>query len=56
MNHDIGLKVINADVECGKGDQKEGEGGDVHADEVVGKLAFEKNNEVGRAIICIDNR
>ena len=50
MNHNIRLEVINADVECGKGDCKEGERGNVHADKVVGKFTFEDNNEICFAI------
>ena len=32
MKHNIGLKVINADMHGGKRDSKKREGGDVHAD------------------------
>ena len=56
MNHDVCLKVINADEERGKGDNKEGERGDVYADKVVGKLAFEKNNKISHSIHSRHNR
>ena len=56
MNHNIGLKVINADVHGGYGDGEEGERGDVDADQVVGKLPLQNHNEVGLSSVGVNKR
>ena len=55
MNHDIGLKVINADVHSDERDDKKGERGDINTDYVIGKFPLEVNYKVGNTIF-INNK